>query len=260
MKRLLHFTDLHLHDAPATVWRGVRPQQTFESSLYHARFHHWPADMIVLSGDLANEEFDDSYSRLATMAHGWQTPAVAVPGNHDDAQRMREAFENTPITFGGVHDVGSWRIVALDSQIPGDVPGRVSDDQREALRRACTDKSERHVIVTLHHPPLALGSKWLDGLRLQDDESFRALLSGLGVTACLFGHAHQTHDSIKSDVRYLGTPSTCIQFLPGSDEFAKDTRPPAYRWLELEDNGRLHTGIEWIDHEQIVHEKTGGPQ
>jgi Icc protein len=47
-------------------------------------------------------------------------------------------------------------------------------------------------------------------------------------------------------VRLMGTPSTCMQFTQNSDEFAVDTRPPAYRWLELEPDGGLETGIEWV--------------
>ena len=51
--------------------------------------------------------------------------------------------------------------------------------------------------------------------------------------------------SSRNGVRYLTTPSTCFQFLPAVDNFAVDTRPPGFRWLDLvpdgshRDRGRL---------------------
>ncbi|MDX1442500.1 MAG: metallophosphoesterase [Gammaproteobacteria bacterium] len=244
--RLLHFTDLHLHDDPSTVWRGVRPQQTFEISLYHARSRHWPADLLLLTGDIANEEFDDTYSRLAAAAAGWQVDIIAVPGNHDNRAAMESAFIGSSIRLGGVYTSGKWTVITLDSQVPGAVHGCITAGQRDWLLAQLAEHAGQHVLVTLHHPPLTVGSRWLDDLRLEDDESFRALLGEHGVNACLFGHAHQAYDHLLDGVHYLGTPATCVQFRPNSDEFAEDTRPPAYRWLELEDDGSLLTGVEWL--------------
>jgi Icc protein len=47
----------------------------------------------------------------------------------------------------------------------------------------------------------------------------------------------------------MGTPSTCAQFLPGSDRYAIDSRPPAYRLLDLRDDGRIHSEIRWVKSE-----------
>jgi Icc protein len=47
-------------------------------------------------------------------------------------------------------------------------------------------------------------------------------------------------------VRLLATPSTGAQFLPGSDNFAIDTRPPGYRTFTLGADGSLHTEVVWL--------------
>ena len=47
-------------------------------------------------------------------------------------------------------------------------------------------------------------------------------------------------------MRWLGTPSTCIQFAPGSAEFALDEQMPGYRWLHLYDEGQLDTGVSRV--------------
>jgi hypothetical protein len=38
-----------------------------------------------------------------------------------------------------------------------------------------------------------------------------------------------------------------MQFAQNADEFEVDHRPPAYRWLQLGDDGNIETGIEWVD-------------
>ena len=48
-------------------------------------------------------------------------------------------------------------------------------------------------------------------------------------------------------IKMMASPSTCIQFLPMSDEFAVDPIPPGYRWLELHPDGRIVTGIRRIE-------------
>jgi 3',5'-cyclic-AMP phosphodiesterase len=67
------------------------------------------------------------------------------------------------------------------------------------------------------------------------------------VRAIVWGHVHQSHDALRKGVRLLATPSTCAQFLPNSDDFAVDVRPPAYRTLELRPDGSLLTEVVWLD-------------
>jgi len=49
----------------------------------------------------------------------------------------------------------------------------------------------------------------------------------------------------------LASPSTSVQFLPDSDEFSVDTRPPGYRWLNLHPDGTIETGVERVEDEDF---------
>jgi Icc protein len=60
---------------------------------------------------------------------------------------------------------------------------------------------------------------------------------------------HQASDLSRNGVRFLTTPSTCFQFLPAADNFAVDTRPPGYRWLDLMADGTVATEVVWVDSE-----------
>ena len=62
--------------------------------------------------------------------------------------------------------------------------------------------------------------------------------------ALLWGHVHQEIDGERNGVRLLASPSTCIQFAPGSEGFQVSEQAPGYRWLRLHGDGRLETGVE----------------
>ncbi len=247
MLRVLQFTDLHLRDDPDASAMGVRTQYSFETVVHHASLRHWPADAILLTGDLANDEHGDSYRRLVGIAAGWDTPLLAVPGNHDDSAALFAAFANAPKARRNVLDFPRWRIVALDSRVPRAVHGELDSENREILDTAAATRGERHLLVALHHPPLALKSAWIDRLGLRDGDAFRVHLSMLGARACIFGHAHQAWDSEENGVRYLCAPSTSRQMEPQTEEFQASDAAPGYRWLHLHDDGSIETGIERVE-------------
>ena len=57
---------------------------------------------------------------------------------------------------------------------------------------------------------------------------------------CVIGYIHRMHEK-------MGENRTCAQFLPGSEDFALDTRPPGWRWLELHADGRIETQVHWLE-------------
>jgi Icc protein len=67
------------------------------------------------------------------------------------------------------------------------------------------------------------------------------------VRGIVWGHVHQALEGERAGVRLLATPSTCAQFAPGLDDFAIDSRPPAYRMLELLPDGSIVTEVVWVD-------------
>ena len=67
------------------------------------------------------------------------------------------------------------------------------------------------------------------------------------VRLAIFGHVHQAYDNTHNGIQIVGTPSTCRQFKPHSDEFAVDDRPPAYRRIELFADGHFSTELIWVE-------------
>ena len=93
-----------------------------------------------------------------------------------------------------------------------------------------------------------MGSAWLDTVTLKNGEELLDRLQATGrVRLLIFGHVHQSYDAQHHGIQIIGTPSTCSQFKPGSEEFALDNRPPAYRRITLHNDGGCDSELIWVN-------------
>ena len=245
--RLVQITDTHLFRDQAEDLRGVATLPALRAVLRHAADAIAGADALLVTGDVVQDDaggyahFRDAFSALGK-------PVLCIPGNHDDVPAMRRALASAPFVMDPHVDIGGWRIVLLDSVKPGEASGALSDAALAALSRSLASSGDRHVLVCLHHHPVVMQSRWLDTVGLDNpDDLFRILDAHTNVRALTWGHVHQAWEGERRGVRLLATPSTCTQFLPEADDFAVDTRPPAYRILELAAGGSIETGVVWLD-------------
>ena len=74
---------------------------------------------------------------------------------------MRRELDCEPFVIGGAVDLGLWRVVLLDSTIPGSAAGRLSAQSLASLESALAAARQRHVLVCLHHHPVPMASRWL---------------------------------------------------------------------------------------------------
>jgi Icc protein len=117
----------------------------------------------------------------------------------------------------------------------------------ERLEKILQDTAAEHVLICLHHPPLPVGSKWLDQVGLRNGDEFLRLIARRGIVrAAIFGHVHQAFEGSHDSIQIIGTPSTCRQFKVASDEFALDDNPPAYRRISLHAAGRVESELIWL--------------
>src|SRR5690606_5919005 len=184
----------------------------------------------------------EAYERLRHMLAPLGLPVHCVPGNHDVPELMREVLGAPPFLYCTSSEHGQWLVTGVSTHVPGAVGGRVDAGTRERLVQQLAQTPARHAVVCLHHPPVPVGSRWLDEIGFEDGAGFlEALAAQRKVRLVLFGHAHQAHESAFGGMRVLGTPSTCSQFLAGSDTYAVSDEPPAYRRVMLHPDGRVHT-------------------
>jgi Icc protein len=245
--RLVHFTDPHLYGDQSLSLRGVATLPALSAALNHARAHDWPPEALLVTGDLVQDD-PGGYPHFRRLFAGLGPPVLCVPGNHDEPQAMRRELAGAPFVLDGCVDLGRWRIVLLDSCVPGSAGGHISDATLAALEEALAGAGKRHCLVCLHHHPVPMASRWLDRVGLDNAAEFFACIDRhSNVRAIAWGHVHQSFDGLRRGVRLLATPSTCAQFQPNADNFTVDRRPPGYRTLELRADGTLLTEVVWVE-------------
>jgi Icc protein len=245
--RLLHITDPHLHSDPAACLRGVRTEATLRAVLEHALADPRGADAILATGDLVQDETRGGYERFRDLLEPLGLPVLCIPGNHDAPALMADVLDGAPFQVGGTAGLGAWRVVCLDSYAAHDDGGRLSPAELERLRATLAGSPDAPTLVALHHHPVPMGSRWLDGVALRNPADLLAIVTAAPqVRAVVWGHVHQASDRWRGGLRLLSTPSTCAQFRPHCDDFALDDLPPGYRWLDLGDDGRLRTEVVWV--------------
>ena len=247
-RTVLQISDCHLVAEGASLI-GVDTQASLEAVLRQAMSEAIP-DAIIASGDIAHDPILDVYARFLGTVRGFSAaPLLCLPGNHDELGVMRAVgLPMHPL------ELGTWSIVALDSHEDDAPAALITEADREQIALDIAATLSPHLLVSTHHPLVAVNCPWLDKDRIQNPTELVEWLTecsardGAGrLRSVVFGHAHQSVADRCAGVPVFGAPSTCFQFMPCSDSFATDTLPPGYRWLQLADDGRVTTDVRRVE-------------
>jgi len=239
MIQLLHITDMHVCADPEATLKGIHTRQSLAMVLKAARRRLPQPELVILGGDLAQDGSAAAYAHIATLFDS--LPTLAVAGNHDAPEHLQAHFAHRAV------DMGNWRIIPLHTHHAGHEGGLLGERQLAGLASSLDDAADRHVLLALHHPPLPVGSRWLDAIGLADADAFRAVVARYpNVRGVLCGHIHQAFEQVHQGVRVLGTPASCIQFRPRRPVFELDNQSPGYRWMRLMPDGEIVSGVERI--------------
>lgn len=245
--RILQITDCHLFADPAVELKGICTRQRLNLVLAALREELPRAERLIITGDLAHDERNETYAALRGLLEDWLPRLRLVPGNHDDREAMRETFRDVVETVHGrnvfAESLGPWRLLGLDTQITGAVPGEIGPRQFAWLEEQLT-VSPQPTTIFMHHPPVRVGSEWLDKIGLVDVDAFWDLLARFPqVRAICSGHVHQELALSRGSTLVLTAPATGVQFLPEAETLVVDAVSPGYRVLELQDDGGVRTRV-----------------
>lgn len=194
-------------------------------------------DLLVLSGDLANEDAEPgAYSFIANLLKESKVPVCVIPGNHDDVEVMGKFFDLEGRVCDGKcyyrYDIGGRSIFFLDS-----ADGTVSDKQLSWLESEAA-KVEGEIILFLHHPPCYCGHKFMDmKYSMKNIHEVQAALARIKNLKNIFtGHYHfEKQVEIGNQIVYV-TPSTQMQIDPNQSVFCLSSAAPGWRVIEWGEN------------------------
>ena len=81
---MVQITDTHLLEYPHLEFVGMQPEQSFRAVIDLMRQQHSEIDLIVHTGDLAQNPTPVTYHRYLEHMNTLGIPFFHTPGNHDD--------------------------------------------------------------------------------------------------------------------------------------------------------------------------------
>ena len=245
--KVIQITDTHILDDGASSFNDFDTSASLQNIIKKIKKDESDADIILLTGDLIHEATITSYQKLAEHLSSLTVPVFCLPGNHDDLNMMTEVMEKNEHAVEKIIEVGDWIIILLNTCVTGEHSGKLSNSELDFLRKTLETYSDDHCLIALHHHPVSINSPWMDGMMLINSEEFLSITDEFEqVRGIIWGHIHQEFESSRKEVKLIGSPSTCIQFKPKSDAFAVDEKPPAYRKLELQVDGKIDTEVVYL--------------
>jgi Icc protein len=244
--RILQITDSHLRAGEGSTLLGVDTAASLRAVLAQALSEHRP-DAVIASGDLAHDGEPEAYRRFRVILESvFRGPVLHLAGNHDLTAPMGALLRPAELRLG------EWHVIGFDSHVDHRTEAGLDDAERAELEARMASSDARFLLVTCHHPPVAVGCPWLDKDCIpRGGELLESLAAHPRVKGLVFGHVHQEVTAEFRHLAILGTPSTCFQFQPRSERFAvdrsADTGRPGYRWLELQTDGRLASRVRRLE-------------
>ncbi|MDJ0767292.1 MAG: phosphodiesterase [Ilumatobacter sp.] len=228
--RIAQITDCHIVDEGALMADRVDSADRLTHVVDVVNAFRPAVDLVLLTGDLVNDGTSSQYDRLDTILGRLHPPAVPVMGNHDDRSELRARHPDVlpagtpadPIDF--TVDEHPLRIVVLDTTIPGEHRGMLSDDQLSWLDDTLADRPDHPTIIAQHHPPFRTGLERMDAYGLTGSAEEAAVVQRHPhVEAVVCGHLHRTIHT-----RFGGTVASCWPATAAQLHLGLDDGPVAY--------------------------------
>ncbi len=249
----LHITDFHLFADKTRCLASVNTYNTLKcvlEDIIDHRQHIYP-DVIFVTGDISQDYSEASY-RIAYQelreVFGEQMPIFATCGNHEEPTRFKQYFGTASSILDQIDEFDSWRFIILNSQLPGSVPGMLSEENIALLEEGLMDCNKPTAIL-MHHHILPVGCRWLDNINLLNyRQTLEIIQHAPQVKLVISGHVHQATCSCSEGTVYLTTPSTSWQFSINHDDFKLGSSMPGYRWIRFTKHGRFTSTTQRVKH------------
>ncbi|MEE9494333.1 MAG: 3',5'-cyclic-AMP phosphodiesterase [Gammaproteobacteria bacterium] len=242
--KLLQITDTHLFESPDGQLLGLNTEHSLRQVIDHILMHEMP-DIIIATGDLTHDNTEAAYRRLRQHFSRLPAPVYCLPGNHDGSERFKSILDSAPLhTQHKIFTENQWQLLLLDSTIKDSEAGHLDKQELQFVEQTLSNQPMNPALIFVHHPPVTINSKWLDTMKIDNGEELLTICTQHPqVQAISCGHIHQAFSGNKDSLHLFAAPSTCVQFLPGSSNFAVDKIPPGYRRFCLFDDGHFETEV-----------------
>ncbi len=247
MAQIVQITDIHFVADGGPLLLEHDTRSAFLRVRDYLGQHYSDCDRLIVTGDLVHDEGEEAYQELFDALTPWHDRLRVIPGNHDARVPMQKVFSgmirNDQDSVSFLDELEGWTLIGLDTLIEGAVEGDLAGNQWAWLREAVM-QAPGPVALFMHHPPVFVGSQWLDQLSLVSLGVFSNLVEDFPqIKFVVCGHVHQEFYTQIFHADVFTTPSTCVQFKPNSDEFAIESSSPGLRTFDLRPDGTFDSHV-----------------
>lgn len=183
------------------------------------RYDFSDVDFVIVTGDIVHEsDNEEDYREFNDILRNTIPPQIPIYyalGNHDRKAAFYKGILNKDHDgeYYYKFDVDGYRIIVLDSAVPGKESGTISKEQLNWLQNELKSTSEKGTIIFEHHPVF-----WsTEGLTMQltNNKEVLDMIKNTDVIAIFTGHTHCNGVNVKEQV---------IQYTADSAAFSIEIR------------------------------------
>ena len=240
--RIIQISDIHINKKDKTI-NGALTRRNFLNLINGIDFRN--VDILVLSGDLAYRENDESYEWIKDQLNRLGIEYCILSGNHDKPRELAEVFGlKYQLRQGRLFyhkEIKGNYIFFLDSS-----KNRIRLFQLKWLLEK-SSKINGEALLFMHHPPVLCGCRYMDRKYplKNKDIVMEYLQKCKNIRRIFCGHYH-TEKLVKEEGKeiYL-TPSTFFQLNNEADYMKIESIIPGYRLIEWDRNS-FNTVVNYI--------------
>ncbi len=241
--RIIQLTDCHIYGDAASSFDGINTRKSFERVVEEIQKVNQP-DLVVGTGDLSMDGSPQSYTWLHRRLVKIDAPTMLIPGNHDQQDELASVAGSKCYLKYSSLTSDFWCFHFINTAHAGSHSGRILDSDLSALSSNLRDNRKMYHAIFMHHPPVRVGSIWLDDIGLMNvTEFWRSIEHVPNVKLIVCGHVHQELDIVRNNVRVLTSPSTCLQFKPLTQKYSADALEPGFRVIDFLADGLIATHV-----------------
>ncbi len=196
---IAQMSDLHLRTDGKPLSGGVDSVAALEAGIRHLNALPRRPDVVLITGDLANNAHPLDYQTLRRLLDGLHMPAYVIPGNHDNREMLRDVFgdlgympENGPFLHYTVEDY-ALRLIGLDTVVEGSEGGEMCADRRRWLDQRLSEEADRPTLIFMHHHPFRTGISFMDKTGFVGARELEAVVARHDqVIRVICGHSHRS--------------------------------------------------------------------
>jgi 3',5'-cyclic AMP phosphodiesterase CpdA len=178
-------------------------------------------DVVLITGDLADDRHTDSYKRLLVCHELLTMPYYLMPGNHDDRGLLRYFFPNHP----GMSDCPFIQyavddcpvlLIGINTVVEGSDFVLLGEKKLLWLDNFLNENTEKPILIFIHHPPFKTGIDEIYFCALEGVGDFRRIVKKHSqIKHILCGHLHRSIQTQFTGVPVAIAPSTAYSQVLG---------------------------------------------